>query len=86
MGAWGLVGLAGAAVARATRSSRPELGRIPLAAACAAAGLLYGAVMNFSLWATFSGDHSLDKLALFFSTSLMEPRSRAVSRRNDARL
>ena len=48
---------------RAPRGPAPELGRIPLAAACAAAGLLYGAVMNFSLWATFSGEHSLDQLA-----------------------
>jgi energy-coupling factor transport system substrate-specific component len=70
MGAWGLVGVGGAVLARATRSRRPELGRIPLSAACAVAGLLYGAIMNFSLWATFSGEHSLDQLAFIASTSL----------------
>src|SRR3954463_9477750 len=41
MTAWGLVGIGGAVLARATRNRRPELGRIPLAAACAVAGLLY---------------------------------------------
>jgi len=67
MGGWGLVGVAGALLARVAGR---DLGRIPLAAACAAAALVYGGIMNFSLWATFSGDHSLGALAFFFSTSL----------------
>jgi Squalene-hopene cyclase C-terminal domain/Prenyltransferase and squalene oxidase repeat len=63
---WGLAGLIGAGLAR---FGGPRLGRLTLAAACAAAGLLYGAVMNFSLWVTYSGDHTLAKLGAFFATS-----------------
>ncbi|CAA9503017.1 MAG: Substrate-specific component CbrT of predicted cobalamin ECF transporter, partial [uncultured Solirubrobacteraceae bacterium] len=67
MGGWGLVGVAGALLARVAGR---DLGRLPLAAACAAAALLYGGIMNFSLWATFAGDHSLAKLAFFWTTSI----------------
>jgi energy-coupling factor transport system substrate-specific component len=67
MGAWGLIGVAGAALA--TLSGR-RLGRWTLAAACFAAGLLYGAIMNFSLWVTYSGDHTLAQLGSYFATSL----------------
>jgi energy-coupling factor transport system substrate-specific component len=67
MGGWGLVGVAGAVLARLWGR---DLGRVRLAAGCAVGALLYGAIMNFSLWATFSGDHTLEKLALFYSTSL----------------
>lgn len=67
MGAWGLVGLLGAGLGRVWGA---RIGRAGLAAACAVAALIYGAVMNFSLWATFSGDHTLDKLLFFASTSL----------------
>jgi energy-coupling factor transport system substrate-specific component len=68
MGAWGVVGIAGALLARF--AGRREPGRLYLAAACAAAGLLFGGIMNFSMWATFAGDHSLATLAVFASTSL----------------
>ena len=34
------------------------------------AGAFFGAVMNLSLWVTFSGDHSLAKLGAYFVTSL----------------
>src|SRR5947208_4581221 len=44
MVAWGAVGLLGAVLGRA--APRRELGRWPLAFACAAAGLMFGAVMN----------------------------------------
>ncbi len=67
MVAWGGVGLAGGVLARLT--SR-RLGRIPLAAACGAAGLAFGAVMNLHLWVTYSGDHTLAKLGATFATSL----------------
>ena len=64
---WGGAGLFGAALARL---GGRELGRLSLAAACAAAGLAYGAVMNLSLWVTYSGDHTLAKLGAVFVTSL----------------
>ena len=64
---WGGAGLFGAALARLCGR---ELGRFALAAACAAAGLAFGAVMNLSLWVTYSGDHTLAKLGTVFATSL----------------
>jgi energy-coupling factor transport system substrate-specific component len=67
MAAWGGTGLLGAGLAVVAGR---ELGRFALAAACAAAGLLFGAVMNISLWITYSGDHSLAKLGAIFATSL----------------
>jgi energy-coupling factor transport system substrate-specific component len=63
---WGLVGLFGAALARATGR---RLGRVPLAVACGAAGFGFGAVMNLHLWVTYSGDHTMVKLAAVFATS-----------------
>jgi energy-coupling factor transport system substrate-specific component len=64
---WGGAGLFGAALAQL---GGRDLGRLSLAAACAAAGLAYGAVMNLSLWVTYSGDHTLAKLGAVFTTSL----------------
>jgi energy-coupling factor transport system substrate-specific component len=65
--AWGGVGAGGALLARVAGR---ELGRASLTVACAVAGLAYGAVMNFSLWVTFAGDHTLDKLTGYYVTSL----------------
>ena len=67
MAAWGGVGLAGAGLARIAGR---ELGRVPLAAACAVASLGYGVVMNLHLWILYSGDHTTAKLAATFATSL----------------
>jgi Squalene-hopene cyclase C-terminal domain/Prenyltransferase and squalene oxidase repeat len=54
---WGLCGVMGAALALA----RPRAGRVTLAAACALAGIAYGALLNFSLMATYGGDLSLQR-------------------------
>jgi energy-coupling factor transport system substrate-specific component len=67
MVAWGAVGVGGAALAHA---GGRRLGRVPLAAACGLAGAFYGAVMNVSLWVTYSGSHSWPALAAYFGTSL----------------
>jgi energy-coupling factor transport system substrate-specific component len=67
MAAWGGVGVAGAGLARIAGR---ELGRVSLAAACAAASLGYGVVMNLHLWILYSGDHTAAKLAATFATSL----------------
>ena len=64
---WGAVGLFGAGLARVAGR---DLGRIPLAAACGVAGLGFGAVMNVSMWVTYSGDHTAAKLGASFATSL----------------
>jgi hypothetical protein len=67
MGAWGLVGVIGAALGAATGR---RLGRVPLALACGAAGLLFGAILDFSTWVTFSGSHTLGGYLAFSGTSL----------------
>jgi energy-coupling factor transport system substrate-specific component len=66
MAAWGLVGLAGAGLGRLTRRN---LGRLGLAAACGAAGLVFGAIMNLYTWISFSGDHTVAKLWTIVATS-----------------
>jgi energy-coupling factor transport system substrate-specific component len=67
MAAWGLVGLLGAVLGAA---SGRRLGRIPLAIACGAAGLLFGAILDYSTWVTFSGAHTLDAYLAYSATSL----------------
>jgi energy-coupling factor transport system substrate-specific component len=52
---WGLCGVLGAALALGTRNA----GRLTLAAVCGFAGIAYGALLNFSLMATYGGDLSL---------------------------
>jgi energy-coupling factor transport system substrate-specific component len=67
MGAWGLVGVLGAALGAA---SGRRMGRVPLAVACGAAGLLFGAILDFSTWVTYSGSHTLGGYAAFSASSL----------------
>ncbi len=55
MAGWGLCGVLGAALALGVRNA----GRFALAATCGFAGILYGALLNFSLMATYGGDLSL---------------------------
>jgi energy-coupling factor transport system substrate-specific component len=54
MAAWGLCGVLGAALALGTRNA----GRFVLAATCGFAAIFFGALMNFSLMATYGGDLS----------------------------
>ncbi|MFI5028692.1 MAG: prenyltransferase/squalene oxidase repeat-containing protein [Solirubrobacterales bacterium] len=54
MAGWGLCGLLGAALALGARNC----GRLTLAAVCGFGGLAYGALLNFSLMATYGGDLS----------------------------
>jgi len=54
MAGWGFCGVLGAALAVGFRNA----GRLVLAATCGFAGILYGALMNFSLMATYGGDLS----------------------------
>jgi energy-coupling factor transport system substrate-specific component len=58
MGAWGLCGLAGAGIAVI---SQRRLGRYGLAASCGVLGLLYGAMLDYSLMVTYGGEQSLDR-------------------------
>jgi energy-coupling factor transport system substrate-specific component len=57
MTAWGLCGVLGALLALGTRNA----GRFTLAAICGFAAIFYGALMNFSLMATYGGDLSWQK-------------------------
>jgi energy-coupling factor transport system substrate-specific component len=57
MAGWGLCGILGAGLALGVRNA----GRLTLAAACGLAGILYGALLNFSLMATYGGDLSLER-------------------------
>lgn len=63
--AWGLIGIAGAGLARASA----DLGRLPLALACGVAGLVFGTIMNVHQWLNYSGDHALAKLGTTFATA-----------------
>lgn len=58
MASWGLVGLFGALLARLFGR---DLGRVPLAAACGAAGLGFGLIMDVHMWILYSG-HTLTEL------------------------
>lgn len=60
MAGWGLVGLLGAGLARVV----PRANRVQLALACAFAGLLYGELLNASLWVNYS-DHSVASLLAY---------------------
>lgn len=61
MAGWGMAGLAGAAFASLPllRGRRPS--RLVLASACAAVGLLYGALLDLSVMVTYGGEQSLDR-------------------------
>ncbi|HEY8810584.1 MAG TPA: prenyltransferase/squalene oxidase repeat-containing protein [Solirubrobacterales bacterium] len=55
MAGWGMCGILGAGLAVV----RPRAGRLTLAVVCALAGVAYGALLNFSLMATYGGDLSV---------------------------
>jgi energy-coupling factor transport system substrate-specific component len=57
MAAWGLCGILGAALALGTRN----VGRLTLAAVCGLAAVGYGAILNFSLMATYGGELSWER-------------------------
>ncbi len=58
MAGWGLAGLAGGGLARVAGR---HLGRLGLALACAAMGLIYGALLDLSVMVTYGGEQSLDR-------------------------
>jgi len=66
MAGWGMCGLIGAALALGGRN----VGRFTLAAVCGLAGILYGALLNFSLMATYGGDLSLEHFLVLESRAI----------------
>lgn len=67
MGAWGACGVLGAVLAWA---SRRRMRRLPLALWCGGAGLGFGALMDFSTWVTFTGQHTLGQYLAISGASL----------------
>jgi len=67
MAAWGLCGVFGAAL---TLLPVRRLDRFSLAAACGLAGLAYGALLNFSLMATYGGDLSVQRFTALESRAI----------------
>jgi energy-coupling factor transport system substrate-specific component len=67
MAAWGLVGVFGAVLRRLFGR---DLGRYSLALACLLAGLMFGMIMDFSTWATYSGQHTFAQLVAECISSL----------------
>jgi energy-coupling factor transport system substrate-specific component len=63
---WGMCGILGAALAVV----RPRAGRITLAVVCALAGIAYGALLNFSLMATYGGDLSWQRFLVLESRAV----------------
>lgn len=66
MAGWGLCGVFGAMLALRRR----DVGRLGLAAACGAAAVAYGALLNFSLMATYGGQLSLDRFLALQASAL----------------
>jgi energy-coupling factor transport system substrate-specific component len=75
MAGWGLCGLLGAALALGGRN----VGRLTLAAACGFAGVAYGALLNFSLMATYGGDLSFRHLLVLESRAVPFDAAHAIS-------
>lgn len=67
MAGWGLCGVLGAGLAAV---GGRNIGRLALAAVCGAAGIAYGALLNFSLMATYGGDLSLERFLAFQSRAI----------------
>ncbi len=61
MAAWGLCGILGAALALGARN----VGRLTLALVCGLAAVGYGAILNFSLMATYGGSLSWARFAFY---------------------
>ncbi|MGE0066340.1 MAG: prenyltransferase/squalene oxidase repeat-containing protein [Solirubrobacterales bacterium] len=66
MAGWGLCGVLGAALALGGRN----VGRLGLAATCGLAGVLYGALLNFSLMATYGGELSLERFGVLMARAI----------------
>jgi energy-coupling factor transport system substrate-specific component len=66
MAGWGLCGVLGAALALGGRNA----GRLSLAATCGVAGIAYGALLNFSLMATYGGELSLERFGVLSARAI----------------
>jgi len=67
MVAWGLCGVFGALIGRATGR---QIGRVWLAILCGIAGLGFGAIMDGSIWVTYAGGQGITQYLAIAATSL----------------
>lgn len=67
MVAWGLCGVFGALIGRATGQ---QIGRVWLAILCGIAGLGFGAIMDGSIWVTYAGGQGITEYLAISATSL----------------
>jgi len=67
MAGWGMAGALGAALAAVTGR---RVGRLGLAAACGAAGLAYGALLDLSLMVSYGGEQSLERFLALSSRGI----------------
>jgi energy-coupling factor transport system substrate-specific component len=67
MAGWGMCGVLGAGLAAL---GGRNVGRLTLAAVCGLAGVAYGALLNFSLMATYGGELSLERFLVFQSRAI----------------
>ena len=74
MAGWGLCGVLGAALALGFRNA----GRLTLAATCGFAGIAFGALLNFSLMATYGGDLSLERFGVLQARAIPFDAAHAV--------
>jgi Prenyltransferase and squalene oxidase repeat/Squalene-hopene cyclase C-terminal domain len=75
MAGWGLCGVLGAGLAAL---GGRNVGRLALAAVCGAAGIVYGALLNFSLMATYGGELSLERFLALQSRAVPFDAAHAV--------
>lgn len=66
MAGWGLCGVLGAVLALGGRNA----GRLTLAVVCGFAGIAYGALLNFSLMATYGGELSLERFGVLMGRAI----------------
>ncbi len=66
MAGWGLCGVLGALLALGFRNA----GRLTLAVTCGFAGIAYGALMNFSLMATYGGELSWERFGVISARAI----------------
>ena len=67
MVAWGIAGLVGAGLGAL---SGRQIGRVPLAIACGLMGLVFGAIMDLSVWVSYTGDPTVAQYVAIAGVSL----------------
>jgi len=75
MAGWGMCGVLGALLALGVRNA----GRLTLAATCGFAGIAYGALLNFSLMATYGGELSWERFGVISARAIPFDAAHAIA-------